>query len=57
VNWHTGLHSALRIELAGGNVVPEKTHYVNIRARVRNGQVLSIVGKAQGIDRMTARII
>ena len=32
-----------------------KAHDVNVCARVRNGQILSVVRKAQSVDRMTFR--
>ena len=46
----------LRIESAGRKEYrPSGAHYVNIRARVGNSKILSVMREAQSIDCMTAR--
>jgi hypothetical protein len=55
MDWHASFHSTLEIELLVRPkiAIPAKAHYINIRPHIRDSQILSVMGEAQGVDRMT----
>lgn len=58
MDWHASFNSTLDVELVVvRKVITVKPHYINICACVGNGQILSVMGEAQGVDCMAIRVM